>query len=391
MRQIITPLPKVAERQKSTSPSRSKPSETLIIPGDLPSETPVPRRHSLATTSLLREGDPPPQSADTRRLELSYPILSATGQRRETPASYEPIPSAAVDPSTLTSFATPMPHGLSSSPVSFNSYSVAMTNGIDQTRATTMIMLTEDESRFVGFFLRELPSMLPFTQLFPLVCNDIWAMSLTSIPLTQSILAVSSYLADRRAETPPIRSLTYLENALTRIQEAISVGIVDEGLIAAVFLLAFLSTHSADYKSSRRHLQGMAQLLQFYHQRRACCIPPSPSPYHTNGYAIVMLLWRMAIRMEYHVDLYKSGRGAPIFPVVNTSQESTHVEWISEIIDKTIPNGLNWALASFGLDDLMNRASHLSYDVAEQRFRSRKTSSSGRASASRHSAQPTPG
>ncbi len=78
------------------------------------------------------------------------PILSATGQRRETPASYEPIPSAAVDPSTLTSFATPMPHGLSSSPVSFNSYSVAMTNGIDQTRATTMIMLTEDESRFVG-------------------------------------------------------------------------------------------------------------------------------------------------------------------------------------------------------------------------------------------------
>ena len=231
-----------------------------------------------------------------------------------------------------------------------------------------MNVLTDDESVFVGFFLRELPSLLPFSELFPSVCNDIWAMSVTHIPLTQSILAISSYLSDRRADIPPIHGLTYLEKALTRVQEAISVGIVDEGLIAAVFLLALLNTLSGDFKSSRRHLKGMCQLLQFYHQRRACRIPPSTTPYYTLGYPIVMLLWRMAIRMEYHVAFYNAGQGAPIFPIINASQESQHSEWISQIIDKTIPNGVNWALASFALDDLMNRAGHLSHKLSERRI-----------------------
>jgi hypothetical protein len=232
----------------------------------------------------------------------------------------------------------------------------------------SMTVMSDDETAFVAFFLREMPAMLPFSELFPSACNDIWAMSVAHTPLTSSILAIASYLADRRAEIPPIHGLAYLEKALTRVQEAISVGIVDEGLIAAVFLLAFLSTLSGDYKSSRRHLQGMAQLLQFYHQRRACCIPPSTTPFHTNGYPIIMLLWRMAIRMEYHVSFYNSGQGAPIFPNVNTSQENNHIEWVTQIIDKAIPNGVNWALASFALDDLMNRAGHLSHKLSERRL-----------------------
>jgi hypothetical protein len=371
MRQIITPLPKVAERQNSTSPKSSvlsSRSNTPLSLGDLATEAPVHRRHSLATASIIRKKSSPPLSSKSIRRQSSHPI-SATGHRMETSLSHEPTP-VAVDPSTLASFpGPPITHSLSSSPMSLDSYAFAMMDVIDPSpinvsptmTTPTMTTLTEDESMFVGFFLRELPSLLPFTELFPSVCNDIWAMSVTHIPLTQSILAVSSYLADRRAQIPPIHGLSYLEKALSRVQEAISVGIVDEGLIAAVFLLALLSTLSGDYKSSRRHLMGMAQLLQFYHQRRACCIPPGPSPYHTNGYAIVMVLWRMAIRMEYHVDFYNSGQGAPIFANINTSQESSHIEWISQIIDKTIPNGVNWALASFALDDLMNRAGHLSH------------------------------
>ena len=373
MRQIITPLPKVAERQKSTSPRssmRSSPSDTPLSLEDLAPETPVSRRNSLATASVLRKRGSPPLSTDTRpQLQFSNPT-STTGHRMEALPSHEQAP-AAVDSSTITGFAAPMSHSLSSSPMSLNSYAFVMLDVIDPAPinvAPTMAALTEDESMFVGFFLRELPSLLPFTELFPSVCNDIWAMSVTHVPLTQSILAVSSYLSERRAQIPSIHGLTYLEKALGRVQDAISVGVVDEGLIAAVFLLALLSTLSGDYKSARRHLQGMAQLLQFYHQRRACCIPPSPSPFNTNGYAIVMLLWRMAIRMEYHVDFYNSGQGAPIFPAINTSQESNHIEWISQIIDKTIPNGVNWALASFALDDLMNRAGHLSHKLSERRI-----------------------
>lgn len=225
-------------------------------------------------------------------------------------------------------------------------------------------VLTDDEALFFEFFLRELPSLLPFSELFPSVCNDILAISTAHIPLTQSILAISSYLVDKRAKIPPIHGLTYLEKALTRVQEAISMGTVDEGLIAAVFLLALLSTFSGEYKSSRRHLQGMSQLFRLYHQHRASSIPPL-NLFGTNNYPIVMLLWRMAIRMEYHVAFYDSGQGAPIFPPIDTSQESTHIEWISQMIDKSIPNGVNWALASFALDDLMNRAGHLSHKFSQ--------------------------
>ena len=133
MRQIITPLPKVAERQKSTSPKssvRSSPSETPLSLGDLAMETPVPRRHSLATASLLRKGASPPLSSTGIRRQLSHPI-SATGHRMETPPSHEPPP-AAVDPSTLTSFpGPPITHSLSSSPMSLNSYAFAMMDVID--------------------------------------------------------------------------------------------------------------------------------------------------------------------------------------------------------------------------------------------------------------------
>ena len=372
MRQIITPLPKVAERQKSTSPSqsvRSSPKSGLST-FDVKTETPAPRRHSVATASMLRKRSSPPR-ADPRSRQYSHPSsTSSSAFAMSSPPEQESTP-LSVDPSTLTSFPSSISHSLSSSPMSLNSYAFAMMDVIDPNPinvSPAMTVLTDDESVFVGFFLRELPNLLPFSELFPSVCNDIWAMSVTHIPLTQAILAVASYLADRRAEIPPIHGAAYLQKAINRMQEAISVGVVDEGLIAATFLLALLSTFNGDYKSARRHLEGMCQLLQYYHQRRACCITPSTNPYNSNGYAIVMLLWRMAIRMEYHVAFYDSGQGAPIFPIVNTSQEATHVEWISQIIDKTIPNGVNWALASFALDDLMNRAGHLSHKLSERRI-----------------------
>src|SRR5271170_3324926 len=101
MRQIITPLPKVAERQKSTSPKssvRSSPSETSLTLGDLATETPVPQRHSLATASLLRKGASPPLSSAGIRRQLSHPISATGPHRMATPPCHEPTP-AAVDPS----------------------------------------------------------------------------------------------------------------------------------------------------------------------------------------------------------------------------------------------------------------------------------------------------
>lgn len=233
--------------------------------------------------------------------------------------------------------------------------------------APSKTILSEDETVFVGFFLNELPSLLPLSELFPSLCSDIWAMSVTHAPLTQSILAISSYLSERQSEKPSVLSVAYLQKALTKVDGAITLGFVDEGLIAAVFLLALLGILTGDYTSARRHLQSMSQLIQYYHQTRTYDIPSTSILFGPNGYPIVMVLWRMGIRMEYHVAFYNSGQ-APIFPIVSASQESTDMVWISEIIDKSIPDGINWALASFALDDLMNRAGHLSYEISEGRL-----------------------
>ena len=330
-------------------------------------ESPIPQSHSLHTAALLRQRDSLPLT-EMERSQISHP-LSTSAQRIKTPPSNAPtLSSPEVDPSIFTDFSSSSSDSLSSSPKSLYGYGSAMMDVIDPNQTNVMppmTVLTADESLLFGFFLRELPSLLPFSELFPSVCNDLWAMSVTHIPLTQSILALSSYLSDRQADIPRIHKLTYLKEALTRLQEAISAGIVDEGVIVAVFLLALLNTLSGDFKNSRRHLQGMCQLLQFYHQQRAGPIPPNTIPYNSLCYPIVMLLWRMAIRMEYHVAFYDGGQGAPIFPI-NESHESQHIEWISQIIDKAIPNGVDWALASFALDDLMNRAGHVSHKISER-------------------------
>src|SRR5271170_4999344 len=112
MRQIITPLPKVQEnRRDSTSPNssaRSSPSASPQV-GELKTDIPVPRRHSVATASLLKKRGSPPLTHPRQR-QLSHP-LSATGQSLETPPNLD----NAVDPSTFTSFSTSMSQNLSSS------------------------------------------------------------------------------------------------------------------------------------------------------------------------------------------------------------------------------------------------------------------------------------
>jgi len=269
-----------------------------------------------------------------------------------------------VEPFFIFNFDPSMPLSTSSSPGPSRNPSISIPGDtVDPAslNVTPQHSTSPGENIYVAFFLREVPALLPFTELFPSVCSDILALSLENIPLFQAILAISSYLSDHRADIPPVTGLLHLQKTLSRVNEAISLGIVDEGLIASVFLLALLSTLSADYKGSRRHLEGFSHLIQIYQQGRTLRVTSGTSTSSADSYALVMLLWRMAIRMEYHVAFYDHGQGPPIFPINDTSQERTQIEWISKIISKSIPNGIDWALASFALDDLMNRAGHLSH------------------------------
>jgi hypothetical protein len=369
MRQIITPLPKVTEPETSTNLNQPGPSGPTSGPVNMDiavpypparrRSTPIPRRRSL---KAYRQR---PIRTSSQPASKPNAITGESFTNSVTPEFITPI----FDPSAVLNFGSSVSQSESSSPGPSTNYSFATQETIVPGSLNVTPQLSapsSDESTYIDFFLREVPTLLPFTELFPTVCHDIWALSLTHIPLSQAILAISSYLSDRRADLPPVTGLSYLENTLSRISEAISLGIVDEALIASVFLLALLSTLSADYKSSRRHLQGLSQLIQVYEQRlTTLTVPSGTSTNRIDNYALVMILWRMAIRIEYHIAFYNHGQGPPIFPINDTSQERTHIEWISKSISKFIPNGVNWALASFALDDLMNRAGHLSCKLNE--------------------------
>lgn len=373
MRQIITPLPKLPEPETSPNLTQSVSPPPPVASVNMDSVVPYPpaRRHSLSTLSV-----PPRRSPESHRVRparnSSHPLPTPS------PIAEEPnmasfgteFPSRLFETATFQPLGSSLPQSTSSSPGPSRNYAFTAPEtflgaSLNPTPKFPASSPDDADSAYITFFLQEVPALLPFSELFPNICNDMWAISLSHVPLSQAILAISSYLSDRRADVPPVVGLSHLETALTRINEAISIGIVDAGLIASVFLLALLSTLSADYKGSRRHLQGLSQLFQCYQQRWMLADPSTRTVWDVRKYSIVKAIIRMAIRMEYHVAFYNHGQGAPIFPIDDGTQEAAHADWLPNVISKTLPNGINWALASFALDDLMNRAGHLSHKLDE--------------------------
>ena len=117
MRQIITPLHKVIERQKSSSPkARSTPHLPKVpLVADLVTENPVLPHDSLATASLLRKRASPPLT-DMKRRQLSHPSSTSAQRIENQPTCLPTPPSPAVDPSTFRNFSSSLSHSLSSSP-----------------------------------------------------------------------------------------------------------------------------------------------------------------------------------------------------------------------------------------------------------------------------------
>jgi len=354
MRQIITPLPKAAKnlaQKKAVSASNSRRAssadssdDSLYVPcfkADPASSHLSRRRASSALSDYGRS-----------RARPTPPQLGNTGASLNPFSFSSDFPGfPGFNPSLTTTLLPPQADG---------GYGLSLLDNVGPSVSPPTPLPNHEESRLVDFFLREIPKLLPFATLFPAMGSEIWAMSLTHVALTQAIFALAACISDRRSGISSVNGYTYLEKALRQVQESIATGGVDEGLIAAVFLLAFQSTLAGDYKGARRHLQGMLQIFQAYQARG-----PRQGTQNPEHFPIIMLIYRMAIHMEYHVSFYNSGQGPPVFPVLSTSLEATHTRWISQIIDKSIPNGVEWALASFALDDLMNRAGHFYHQASE--------------------------
>jgi hypothetical protein len=169
-----------------------------------------------------------------------------------------------------------------------------------------------DEERsdaYFSFFLSELAKCFPYVNLFPWTAATLFSSSNHHPGLRQSVLAVAALLANRTAQGQA-EALDHLQNALSLIRDKISNVEVDEGLAISSFLLSHFSIMIGDHVTAKKHLRGMLIVLQKLNQSPQTDIDVVPSPSNIN--ALTILIWRMAIRIDFICSITSGQR--PVLP-----------------------------------------------------------------------------
>lgn len=219
------------------------------------------------------------------------------------------------------------------------------------------------DSHYLRFFVLEMPRVLPYAKLFPTAVGEVFYNGIHHTALRHSILSLSAFMADRRAKRPATRAYMHLQKALRLLQDAISKGNIDDGVLYAVFLMVYFNIVNSDHASSRRHLQGLQSLLD-YRQRQVAADRSLSASGHGNQLVmpvLTMLIRRMAMRLDFVLAIFYARK--PIFPQADDNYRS----WIPLAADKSFPDAADWALAEFALNDILHRAAHLSYQATEMR------------------------
>jgi hypothetical protein len=202
------------------------------------------------------------------------------------------------------------------------------------------------DSRYLHFFVHELPSLLSIDHLFPNAMNQILGMTIGNPALWHSILAVSSYIADKIVDRPPSQTYIHLHHSLPLIQSAIQNMTIDDSHIAAVFLLAYLCLAGGEIASAGRHLDGLILMLE---HRGATTAQDDP---------LINALRRLAIRLDNVRGTTGRTLGIATHKLVTAAP---HREWLTKLIPSSNPQAIDWALAEFELEDLANQMIHLNF------------------------------
>ena len=166
---------------------------------------------------------------------------------------------------------------------------------------------------YFKFFLAEMPNVLPYVNIFPSTVSALFSCSINHSALRYSVLSVSALIADKKSDRGRTRALQHMQKSLKLIQDNLSAAEVDEGVAISIFLLAYFNVSSGEHSTSRKHLRGLQMVLnQLQHNHlirnggtvSPCAISP-----------LAMLVWRMAIRMDFIVAVTYGRR--PIFPMYN--------------------------------------------------------------------------
>jgi hypothetical protein len=148
---------------------------------------------------------------------------------------------------------------------------------------------------YFDYFLRRMPELMSFVDLFPSLVGDIFARSIDHPALRYSILSVSTMLAtgDQPLDLLPSRHYYHKQRALQLLQTSLGGSPKDltENDAIAIFLLLWLDVNSGSSMSATHHLRGLYQVLQQVQNN---------TRESTAGFggvsALLMLVWRSAYR-----------------------------------------------------------------------------------------------
>jgi hypothetical protein len=168
------------------------------------------------------------------------------------------------------------------------------------------------EESYFNFFHSQLANCFPYVNLFPWTAARLFSTSRHHPALRQSVLAVAALIADNNLGGVQTHrnALTHLQEALLRLRSQISASGADEGNAISSFLLAHFSMMLGDYKTAKKHLQGMSVVVRNMDPTSNLRSAPVPSPLSVSG--LTMLIWRMAKRIDF-ISAIACGK-EPVFP-----------------------------------------------------------------------------
>jgi Fungal specific transcription factor domain len=208
-----------------------------------------------------------------------------------------------------------------------------------------------------------MPLALNYANIFPTVVGDIFCRAIQDTCVRHSLLSIAAILADYRLHRPLDRFQVQYIASLQLIQSAIEKMSVDEELAIAVFLISWIDTVRGKFETARKHLNGLRLILQ--HIQPDCFAPASritDSSGSTRVSPLIMQVWRFAIRLDFSASFYTVQ--PPVFPPIPAAEE-LHRRWI--LMAASSHQTAEWALAAFGVDNLIHRACHFAAQIREMR------------------------
>jgi len=205
-----------------------------------------------------------------------------------------------------------------------------------------------DDHIYINFFLTKVPIVLPYFEIFPNLVGDVFQRATVDEALFHTMLSVSHLIADSRNNRSLVPAFHHQTQALSRLQEAISSIDLSETVAMSVAMITWINIIQSNRPALGQHIHGLYLIFQeIFRRNQEAGNLPSP---------LLMQIFRFAIRMDVVVGIMFFPN-EPLFTPIPHNQEDYHRYWVRQ--STRGEEDVEWTLASFALDNLLHRASHI--------------------------------